>query len=535
MRLRPLLLFSLAGVALVAGQSAAAADTTPQAVDATHNVMSAPSPEGSAQFGTGPAPKPGVPFCTTQTSSAANVNTDCAQSTVGPHNETSIAVNPTDPMNMIGGLNDYQLTLNADGKVGETIQSQAHVTFDGGKTWSDFPVFATSEYQATGDPALAFDASGRAYYATLGFRFVGPANVQNADVVVHTSGDKGRTWSQAVVQHGSGNFGSEGNSLDKEFITAWGNGNAIVTWTNFLQDQKGAIESVTTHSSVSHDGGQTWSAQNTISDGFNASDFTTPKMTKDGRLFTTFINTPAGSKDGRDDFDIVELSPATGAEIGNPVNIARVFDGNTDYPIAFGRQTYQDSVFRNGDQFSLAVDPTNGAHMAGVWADMRNSTLPAPSDPYKAKTNSDVIVSQSFDAGKTWSPPTALAIANDQFQPWGAYDTKGLLRIGFFDRQYDPANHKYGYSLATENSAGSLTFTTKQLTTALSDPTQGDRWFRRIVNTNFKFATAFMGDYSGIAATPGGGVVALWCDMREPASFGGLTLSGQDAFFAASA
>ena len=532
MKLRLLILLSLAGAAVVASQSVAIADTNPQPVDSTHNVMSAPAPDSAAQFGTAPKVKTGTAICTTATSNAANVNTDCNQNTGGPHNESSIAVNPTNPMNIIGGMNDYQLTLNADGKVGETIQSQAHVTFDGGKTWSDYPVFSNSAYQATGDPALAFDASGTAYYATLGFRFIGPANVGNADVLVHTSSDGGKTWSQSVVQPGSGIGTSVGNSLDKEFITAWGNGNAIVTWTNFLQNQKGNVVSVTTHSSVSHDGGRTWSEQNAISGGQTSSDFTTPLMTADGRIFVSFINTPAGSTDGRDDFEVVELSPSTGAEIGSPVKIARVIDGATDYPLAFGRQTYQDSVFRSGDNFSLAVDPTNGGHMAAVWADMRNSTLPAPANPYVAKTNSDVIVSQSFDHGATWSSPSALAIPNDQFMPWGAYDTNGYLRIGFFDRQYDPANHKFGYSLATETAPGTLSFSVAQVTTALSDPTTGDRWFGRNVNANFPHATAFMGDYSSIAATSDGGVVAFWTDFRESATFAGVTRSAEDAFFA---
>jgi hypothetical protein len=75
---------------------------------------------------------------------------------------------------------------------------------------------------------------------------------------------------------------------------------------------------------------------------------------------------------------------------------------------------------------------------------MRNSTLPAPTDPYQAKTNSDIVMSQSFDGGNTWSAPTVLAIPNDQFMPWGAYNASGQLQIGYFDRSYDPANHKYG-------------------------------------------------------------------------------------------
>jgi hypothetical protein len=33
------------------------------------------------------------------------------------------------------------------------------------------------------------------------------------------------------------------------------------------------------------------------------------------------------------------------------------------------------------------------------------------------------------------------------------------------------------------------------------------------------------------AATPDGGVVAYWTDMRNPANFGGVTRSGEDAYF----
>src|SRR5262249_57571248 len=132
----------------------------------------------------------------------------------------------------------------------------------------------------------------------------------------------------------------------------------------------------------------------------------------------------------------------------------------------------------------------------------RNSTLPAPTNPYKATTNSDVIVSQSYDRGQTWSSPAALALAGDQFMPWGAYDTSGKLRIGFFDRSVDPANHKYGYTLATERTGGSLSFTKAVISTVDSDPTTGDRWFARNVNPAFPHATAFLGDYSNIAPPP---------------------------------
>lgn len=528
-RLKLLILAAVSAIAV--GQPlAVAADDNPQPVDFT-NVMSAPAPVTGAVFGTAPAVKTGTAICATATSSAPNVNTDCTEQSVGPHNETSIAVNPTNPLNMIGGVNDYQLALNPDGHVSETILSRAHVTFDGGKTWSMFPVFSNSAYQATGDPALAFDAAGHAYYGTLGFRFVGPSNAQNPDILVSNSGDGGKTWDVVRVEAGSGVFTSVGDLLDKDYVAAWGNGNAIVTYGDFKLGQKGKFISARIHAAVTHDGGKTWSTPAVISGSLDQAFVATPVVAADGRIFVSFLNT-TDLTTGRDDYEVVEVDPATGTALGAPVKVATTIDGFTDFPIAFGRQTYQDSVFRTWAAGNIAADPTNAAHLAVVWSDMRNSPLPAPSDPYKAKTNSDVIVSQSFNGGRTWSSPTALALAGDQFMPWGAYDTSGKLRIGFFDRSVDPANHKYGYTLATEMTTGSLTFARATISTVDSDPTTGDRWFARNVNPAFPRATAFLGDYSNIAATPDGGVVAYWTDMRNDATFAGITRKGEDAYFA---
>jgi hypothetical protein len=153
-------------------------------------------------------------------------------------------------------------------------------------------------------------------------------------------------------------------------------------------------------------------------------------------------------------------------------------------------------------------------------------------DPYQVKTNSDIIVTQSFDGGQAWTSPTAIPLSNDQFMPWAAYDETGRLQIGFFDRSYDSANHMYGYTLASEKSKGQLDFTFQELTTTLSDPTQGDRWFRATVNPSFPDATLFLGDYSGIATVPGQRVAALWTDMRNSATFLGATGYSNDAYFA---
>jgi hypothetical protein len=500
-----------------------------QPIDFTHNVMDAPAPVNSAVFGTDGSLKPGQKLCTGP-AQGANANTDC-EAAPGPHNETSIAVNPTDGDNILGGANDYQLGFNSGGHVTETVLSRAHVTFDGGTHWSEYPIIFSSTYQATGDPSVAFDATGHAYYATLGFRFVGLTNAQSPDVLVANSGDGGKTWASTRVAAGSGNFGSVGDLLDKEYITAWGSGNALVVFGDFKLGQKGGFISAKIYASVTHNFGASWSTPHVISGSLDEAFVAVPTVAGNS-IAVAFLNT-TDLNTGRDDYEVVKVSPTTGLALGAPVKVATVIDGATDYPIAFGRQTYQDSLFRSWAAGNITSDPTNAAHLAVVWSDMRNSTTPAPTSPYAATTNSDVIVSQSTDGGATWSAPVALTLAGDQFMPWGAYDSNGLLRIGFFDRSADSANHLYKYTVATETGSGTLAFNSSAVSTVASDPTQGDRWFAATVNASFPHATSFLGDYSNIAATADGHVVAYWTDMRESACFAGTCRSGEDAYFAA--
>jgi hypothetical protein len=52
-----------------------------------------------------------------------------------------------------------------------------------------------------------------------------------------------------------------------------------------------------------------------------------------------------------------------------------------------------------------------------------------------------------------------------------------------------------------------------------------------VLRRSYPFATAFLGDYSGIAATAVGAVVALWTDMRNSVTFGTRTGHGEDVYF----
>ena len=482
-------------------------------------------------------------------SEGTNVNTDCDQAVgnVAPHNETTIAVNPTNPDNLIGGANDYQLLLTDGGALKLTLLSRAHVSLDGGATWAMYAV-PFNGYAFTGDPAVAFDADGTAYYSTTG-RPLSQASspLANPDVLVSHSSDGGKSWSVPTrVAQGVGTSISASKSReDKDYIVAWGHGNALVVWTSIVQGPQGSFVSFPLFDAMTHDGGMTWSQPTPISGtaefcagsaGDHACDVdhAAVPIYSAGHVYIAFENSTSAT-DTHNQYLVSEVSPQTGALVAGPFQVAQLVDGNNAYPLnVLGEQTYEDSNFRTWSVGNLAADPTNANHLAVIWSDMRNSPLPLPDlNPYDVTTNSDVVVSQSFDSGRSWSAPVALMIRNDQFMPWGVYDTNGLLRLGYFDRSYDTVNHKFGYSLATESARGSLTFTSEQLTTRLSDPTTGDRWFSFFtVDPRFPRATDFLGDYSGIAADPNGGVVALWTDLRNGAAFAGKSGLGEDAFFA---
>jgi hypothetical protein len=487
-----------------------------------------------------------------------NVNTDFPlDGPVGanPHNETTIAVNPTNPLNMIGSANDYQGVL-INSNIHVTLLSRAHVTFDGGQNWTEYAV-PYRGYRYTGDPSVSFDADGTAYLCTLGWAQAQNLNPggNSPDVVVSQSTDGGLTWSVPVrVATGTGSAASIAQSTfqDKPYLTAWGHGNAIVTWTEYHYGPKGvgplnAIDGPVM-ASVTHDGGKDWTDPVVLSgpsastygpnfDFFNT--FAVPTVAADGSIYVAYTsNDNEVAPAYRDHYMVVKVDPATGQPPAAPREVALMYDGVNDYPISVDRrQTLQDSEFRVQTAGNITADPTNAQHLAIVWSDMRDSTYPlSSSDPYQVQTDADIVVSQSFDGGQTWSAPTAIKAPGDQFQPWGAYNSSGQLQIGYYDRSYDPANHKYGYTLASETAPGSLGFTTQQVTTALSDPTQGAFFgFSVTVNPNFPHASTFMGDYSGIAVVPGtNAVAALWTDMRVPSTVlpGGAAGSSQDAFFA---
>src|SRR5918996_2106404 len=124
-----------------------------------------------------------------------------------PQNETVIAMDPSDSLNLIGGANDYRYFVESEQRYDGS--AAAYVSDDGGETWiNTFPLGISEEaggtYQGVGDPAFAWDPTGDVvYYANIAFnRTANEATGRSAfasSIAVSRSFDKGNTWDTHFV------------------------------------------------------------------------------------------------------------------------------------------------------------------------------------------------------------------------------------------------------------------------------------------------------------------------------------------------
>ena len=113
-----------------------------------------------------------------------------------PHNETSIAVNPTNPRNAVAGANDYRMGWGTSGFFSTT---------DNGNNWYTqiipFPTLPSDAFDLAdtldggGDPAIAFDRAGVVYYVDINFNRSDDTN----GIFLSRSTNGGFTWSRPCV------------------------------------------------------------------------------------------------------------------------------------------------------------------------------------------------------------------------------------------------------------------------------------------------------------------------------------------------
>lgn len=423
-------------------------------------------------------------------------------------NETPVAVNPTNPLNMLTGANDWNYN---DG-------CAVSATFDGGKTWTptlpngylpgitkytnDPSVPGGGDYDAGGDPAIAFGPDGTAYYVCQAFNFTPPYQIA---MLLNRSTDGGKTWldgrSQPLTRitnwNGNGKSkGSNGQFPDHESIhvdTHAGSpyrGSIYVSWVQFDGN---------THSPVyvgrSRDGGRTFSAPVAITAG-NIRNNQDARLvsTPDGTLLLTFDNGVQGNKG-----TVLYAAKSTdgGATWTQPQQFATLVNPVCLFPPSCFN--ISGNPFRSGGTYPVPAYDVVRNRLVVIWADL-------------ASQYAQVYVSWASASDlSTWTAPTAIAPApGDRFQAELGIGDDGRYHVSFYDRSFT-ANQYVDLSYATSADGGS-TWSLRRVSTTSFDP---GLWG---VPSGAGYRP-FIGDYNGLAVLPGGAAALTWTGVASPSPF----------------
>lgn len=387
--------------------------------------------------------------------------------------ETSIAINPTDPSNVVGVAQ---------------VPPSFYPSADGGMTWSEG--FLTDP-RALGDPSVIFDRSGNAYYGYIGA-------FSHSGIFVNKSTDGGFTWNPlgtTVIEH-EGDIPFE----DKCYPCAdWTfgphHGNVYIAWTQF--DRYGSSDpsdSTRILFARSMDGVESFLPPVLVSDlGGNAVDSddtvegAVPSVGPDGTVYVAWSG-PRG----------IEFDRSTdgGATFGADQVI-------TDQPGGWDFSV-QGIPRCNGLPITKA-DISSGPYRDRVyvcWSDQRHG-------------DTDVFLIYSGDGGMTWSSrirvnDDPIGNGRDQFFPWIDVDvSSGLVYVVFYDRREHPDNLTTDIYLAVSDDGGE-SFINEKISVEPFVPTP----------------SVFFGDYIGISAYAGwvrplwarmdGGVTSIWTALIDP-------------------
>lgn len=517
----------------------------------------------------------GTDQCRRQRGSNIKVNQNCLNladpDLIGrsqAQNETYINLDPNRPRNLIATYNDYR---RGDGTCGATYSR------DGGRTWNDatmptgfvrgtaFGGKPRQYFQAGGDPSVAFDTKGNAYYACLLFKR-GPGISPDTDnsngiYVYRSTQNGGASWNfpgRPVVEQF--NPGDDFLPLnDKQFMAVDSGPNSpfkdriYVTWTEFQANGAGYIRI-----SYSTDYGESFSAPALLSvdsplcpndygigdpqGNCNANQFSQPFVGPDGDLYVVYNNynnaETLSATDNRNQILLVK-SVDGGATFSAPVKVADFYD----LPDCFtyqGKDAFRSCVPEKGDSTnsyfraanypSAAVDPTNPNRVVVAFASYinrhskeSNGCVPQGLSPDTflnlydgVKTpgacNNDIIYSVSNDGGSGFTGTTT----DPRDLPSATAEGRQRITDQYFQWIAYTKNGRVGTSYY-DRQFGNAEFTGFS-DYSLSVSRNLTRWeVDRITSSSMppptQFEGNFFGDYTGLTAH--NQFYPLWVDTRD--------------------
>ncbi len=355
-------------------------------------------------------------------SSVAAPNVTVNQDTAGgPQNETAIAVDPNNPNRVVAAANDYATrawTCTVSGtpcsKLGDAY-SGTYFSNDGGATWccnSSDPAhlgtlipgvdhLAGGQYDAGGDPALAFDSSGNVFYAGLGFDRTAPPNTVAVNRGTFDGGGN-LSWSAPTFINQTT---SPSTLNDKEWIGADAHAaspfhdRVYVSWTRFIFNaHNGNFVQSPIFFAYSTDHGATFSAPQNIVGTVHYDQGSRIVVGADG---TVYVFYEGSTRLATLSSTYMVKSTDGGVTFSKPVAIAPLQD------IASPANT----VFRVNSFPAADIAPNGDLYAA--WSSQINNGGGLCATPSNNGCHAAAMYSKSTDGGATWTSPVPIFAALD--------------------------------------------------------------------------------------------------------------------------
>ncbi len=355
--------------------------------------------------------------------------------------ETWIAVNPTNPLNIIATSNDNEYLMGVDG-----FRMSAFVSFDGGRTWKHSPtprnsgqwITPTGNRATVFDPGVAFDRKGNAYYV-YGFSMTdgttGEQDQEKNGVFVVKSTDGGNTWN--AIQSGSPNgimavtqdaFSDSGNPFHDRYSIAVDinpnspyKDNVYVSWRVF-RGLDGVVFSRST------DGGESFSSYIKIAPAGQAP---MPAVGPNGEVYLAWIDR------GNNNVATAMFARSTngGLTFSSPIEAQRVMSIGV-LNASNGRHEMTDKYnIRVSSPPQIAVDISNSPYRGNIYLIQAGREGTGAYGIYLAK---------STNSGQSWQKNIRIdnsTLRNDMYFPSISVDpVTGMIGVLYYSSQLDPTN-----------------------------------------------------------------------------------------------
>jgi len=395
---------------------------------------------------------------------AANCGDNPAAASIGAEVEPYVAINPTNPANVIGV---WQQDRYSSGGAARGLMTG--IFFDGGITWSPrsipWSLCSGGQYQRATDPWVTFSPNGTAHQIALGVsgESFTPSGV--SAILASRSTDGGITWSSPVTL-----IRDEGDQFfnDKEAITADPLDSRFVyaVWDRLRNNVNGPTLFTRTT-----DGGLTWEPARTI--------YTPPSS---GQTIGNVIRVlPDGT--------LVNLF----TQIVGVINTLQVIR-STDRGISWSAPTQISLLGSLGARDpNTGIDIRDGAILPQMSAGPDGSLTVVWQDARFTGLRDAIALSRSFDRGFTWTTPVRVnpdptVVA---FTAQVHVRADGMIGVTYYDlRSNTPSTATLPTDFWLARSRDGITWTE----TRISEPF--DLLFAPRASGQL-----FLGDYTGLDAT----------------------------------